>query len=104
MFDVIVANLPYVSADDGDSLQPEIRDHEPREALVAGQAGTEAIERLLEAVPAHLAPGGILAAEIGATQGAYLLAAARRCFPDGEACVKKDLAGLDRVLVVRMGG
>jgi release factor glutamine methyltransferase len=104
VFNVIVANLPYVSAAEWSSLRPEIRDHEPREALVAGPVGTEAIERLLETAPAHLVPGGILAAEMGSTQGAYLLAAARRCVPDGQACVKKDLAGLDRVLVVRMGG
>lgn len=104
VFDVIVANLPYVSATEWGLLQPEIREYEPREALVAGPAGTEAIARLLEAAPAHLAPGAILAVEMGATQGPYLLAVARQCFREGQACVKKDLAGLDRVLVVRMGG
>src|SRR5438309_422856 len=47
-FDVIVANLPYVSEADWRGLPPEIRDHEPRAALVGGVRGTEAIERLLE--------------------------------------------------------
>jgi release factor glutamine methyltransferase len=101
VFDVIVANLPYVSVDDWAMLAPEIRDHEPREALVGGPRGTEVIERLLATAPAHLARGGVLAAEIGDTQGASLLAAAQRCFPGAQVCVKKDLAGRDRVLEVR---
>lgn len=103
-FDVIVANLPYVSAAEWQSLAPEIRQHEPRGALVSGDGGTEAIERLLRQAPSHLAPGGLFAAEIGAPQGVRLLAVAHGCFPDAEVCVMKDLAGLDRVLVVRGAG
>ena len=45
--------------------------------------------------------GGVLAAEIGDTQGAAALALGRACFPAAEVCVMKDLAGLDRMLVVR---
>jgi release factor glutamine methyltransferase len=99
--DVMVANLPYVSESDWRALPPEIRAHEPREALVGGATGTEAIERLLASAPAHLAPGGVLAAEIGAAQGGALVAAARARFPDAGVCVKKDLAGLDRVVLIR---
>jgi release factor glutamine methyltransferase len=101
VFDVIVANLPYVSEGDWARLAPEIREHEPREALVGGPDGTEVIERLLATAPAHLAQGGVLAAEIGDTQGVRLLSAAQRRFPGAEVCVKKDLAGRDRVLEVR---
>lgn len=104
VFDVVVANLPYVSAAEWQELQPEIRDHEPREALVGGPVGTEVIERLLRQAPAHLDAAGVLAAEIGAGQGARLLEVACACFPDREACVIKDVAGLDRVLLVRRGG
>jgi release factor glutamine methyltransferase len=104
VFDVIVANLPYVSAAEWELVQPEIREYEPREALVGGASGTEAVERLLREAPPHLAPGGLLAAEIGATQGARLLAVARECFPDAHVCVIKDLAGLDRVLEIRRRG
>lgn len=103
-FDLVVANLPYVSEDDWQALAPEIREHEPREALVGGVRGTEAVERLLTQTAAHLAPGGLFAAEIGATQSTRLLADARECFLDARACVMKDLAGLDRVLVIRAGG
>jgi release factor glutamine methyltransferase len=102
VFDAIIANLPYVSEGDWASLAPEIREHEPKGALVAGPRGTEAIERLLRQAPAHLAPGGLLAAEIGDTQAAALSEAARAAFPEAEVRVIKDLAGLDRVLAVRV--
>ncbi|MDP9236769.1 MAG: peptide chain release factor N(5)-glutamine methyltransferase [Chloroflexota bacterium] len=101
VFDVIVANLPYVSEHEWQALSPEIREHEPREALVGGPIGTEVIERLLAGAQEHLAPRGVLAAEIGAAQGGSVTAKARWCFPDASVCVKKDLAGRDRVLEVR---
>lgn len=103
-FDVVVANLPYVSEAGWRALPPEIREHEPCEALVAGEHGIEIIERMLSRASEHLEPGGLLALEIGATQGEALLAIARRRFPDAEVYVMKDLAGLDRVLVVRTQG
>ena len=46
-FDLLVANLPYVSEGEWDRLAPEIRRFEPREALVSGPTGLEAIEGLL---------------------------------------------------------
>ncbi len=101
MFDVIVANLPYVSEGDWPSLAPEIRGHEPRAALVAGPSGTEVVERLLVEAPPHLAPGGVLADEIGDTQAERVLGTARRCFREAQSYVMKDLGGRDRVLVVR---
>jgi len=100
-FDLIVANLPYVADADWQALPPEIREHEPEEALDAGPAGTELTERLLAQAPGHLASAGLLAAEIGETQAAALVEAARRAFPATAPCVIKDLAGRDRVLVVR---
>ena len=104
VFDVIVANLPYVSVAEWQTLQPEVREYEPRAALVGGREGTEAIEQLLRDAPPHLASGAVLALEIGATQAERLLAVARASFPNAEVCVMKDLAGLDRVLVVRAPG
>lgn len=102
-FDVIVANLPYVSEAEWSGLEPEVREWEPRDALVAGPTGTEAIGRLLASAPPHLAAGGVLAVEIGATQAAALTKGVEAHFPDASACVIKDLAGLDRVVVVRRG-
>ena len=100
-FEVIVANLPYVTEAEWAGLPPEIREHEPRQAIVGGATGLEIIELLLRDAPSHLAPGGVLAAEIGDAQGGAALALGRACFPAAEVCVMKDLSGFDRVLIVR---
>jgi release factor glutamine methyltransferase len=50
------------------ALPAEVRDWEPAEALFAGPAGTEAIARIVEEAPAHLAADGLLAIEIGDRQ------------------------------------
>ena len=100
-FDLIVANLPYVREGEWQALAPELREWEPRDALVGGERGTEVIERLLEQAAAHLRPGGVLALEIGDTQGVRLAAFARSSFPEADIHVRTDLAGLDRMLVVR---
>ncbi len=100
--DLVVANLPYVSAGDWAGLAPEITRYEPREALVGGPRGTETIERLLSQAPAHLAPRALLLCEIGDQQGEELRAAAVRAFPDAWVEIRQDLAGLDRVLYVEL--
>jgi len=99
--DFLVANPPYVAEAEWAALAPEIREHEPRAALVAGPAGTEIVERLLKGAPAYLRPGGRLLMEIGNEQGgaAAAQAAAVRGLADVE--VLKDYAGLDRILMAR---
>jgi release factor glutamine methyltransferase len=98
LVDLIVANLPYVKTSDWEVLPPEIREHEPREALDGGREGTASLARLLHAAPSHLRPAGRLLAEIGWDEAAQLTEVARRSFPTAEITVKKDLAGLDRIL------
>jgi release factor glutamine methyltransferase len=98
--DLIVANLPYVPTAEYAALPPEIREHEPETALHAGPAGTELIERLLTQAPGVLAPGGLLLAEHGWAQGERLRAAGSASFPDARIETKRDLAGIERVLVV----
>jgi len=98
--DLIVANLPYVKSGDWDALAPEIRKHEPRSALEGGPAGIDVIERLLRGAPSHLRPRGRLLAEIGWDQGERLRQIAAECFPGAKVEIRKDLAGLDRLLVV----
>ena len=98
--DVLVANLPYVTTADWKALPPEIKDHEPREALDGGPDGLRVIERLLEEAPARLSPSGVLLAEIGDMQGRAAKAAARAAFPEAAVKVMPDLSGRDRVLAV----
>ncbi len=100
-FDVILANLPYISRADWAALPPEIRDWEPAAALIGGERGTAVIEILLAAAPMHLAPLGVLALEIGAGQADSVITTARRCFPTADIHARKDLAGIDRVVVIR---
>jgi release factor glutamine methyltransferase len=92
---VIVGNPPYLAAND--PYLPGLA-HEPREALVAGPTGLEAIAEICAAAPAQLEPGGWLLLEHGAGQGAAvrgLFAAAGL----SEISTRRDLAGLERVTV-----
>jgi release factor glutamine methyltransferase len=64
-FDIIVSNPPYVPTADRGSLSVEVRDFEPGLALFAGQDGLDIYRRIAPAAHAALAPGGLLALEIG---------------------------------------
>ena len=95
-FDAVVANLPYVAEADWPALAPEIVRHEPREALVGGHDGLEAIRRLID----RLVGVGFAALEVGEGQAAPvcgLLGAAGFKHLDARA----DLAGIERVVVAR---
>jgi release factor glutamine methyltransferase len=67
-FDLIVSNPPYVPEGDRATLQPEVRDYEPAEALFAGPDGLDVIRRLIPAAAKRLKPGGYLVFEIGVGQ------------------------------------
>jgi release factor glutamine methyltransferase len=71
VYDVIVANLPYVAETDRATLAREVR-HDPDLALFGGERGDEIIRKLIETAPPHLAPGGLLALEVGIGQAAAL--------------------------------
>lgn len=64
-FDVITANPPYVVRSEIDTLQPDVKDFEPRLALDGGEDGLDLVRRIVETAPEHLVPGGVLALEIG---------------------------------------
>ena len=96
-YDVIVSNPPYIPTSVIDSLQPEVRDHEPRMALDGAEDGLAFYRRIAAQAPDWLNPGGAIYLEIGCDQAAAvsaLLAAAG--FTGIE--VFKDLPGLDRVV------
>lgn len=63
-FDFILSNPPYVAAGELDTLARDVKDHEPRVALVAGPQGTEVIQRLVPQAAEHLEPGGHLLVEV----------------------------------------
>jgi release factor glutamine methyltransferase len=89
--DFVLANLPYVREDEWPGLQPEIVKYEPRDALVAGADGLDAIRELVAGAPSGLR----LALEHAPAQAQ----AVRDLLRDGET--RLDLAGLERVTVGR---
>ena len=69
IFEVVIANPPYVSTGELQALPNEVRLFEPRRALEGGgSSGTDTIERIVAAAPDYLVQGGLLALEIGETQ------------------------------------
>jgi len=100
-FDLIVANLPYISRHDRDDLAPEVL-RDPEIALFAGDRGDEIVRQLIGAAPVHLRPGGLLALEIGIGQHAGLIDWLReKNYRDIEA--KNDYSGVTRFLFARYG-
>jgi len=78
-FDLILSNPPYVDAVDMASLPPEYR-HEPALGLAGGEGGIELVDRMLAALDAWLAPGGLFVCEVGASSPALLRAHPRLPF------------------------
>ncbi|MBT6483189.1 MAG: peptide chain release factor N(5)-glutamine methyltransferase, partial [Planctomycetaceae bacterium] len=67
-FDIIASNPPYIAEQEWESLQPDVRQHEPRQALVSGSDGLDIIRRLIKQSPEFLVPDGHLLLEIDTTQ------------------------------------
>lgn len=97
--DVMVANPPYVAEGDWPGLQPEVRDFEPRHALVAGPRGTECHERLLKEARRYLSSGGALVMEIGAGQGQALRRLVDTLGGYQPARFLRDAADIERVVI-----
>jgi release factor glutamine methyltransferase len=100
-FDLIVANLPYISTQDRHTLSREVL-HDPEIALFSGARGDELVRELIAQTPSRLRPGGMLALEIGLGQSAALLSAlAEKNYRD--ICSKNDYSGAARFLFARYG-
>jgi release factor glutamine methyltransferase len=99
-FDLLLANLPYVSEDDWEGLAPEISEFEPREAFVAGPTGLEVIESLLAAIAELEEPPRPVALETGIGQ-AEAVAGLVRAAGYGSVETRPDLAGIERVVLGR---
>ena len=96
-FDIIVSNPPYIRSDVIDTLMPEVKDHEPMNALDGTEDGLYFYREIVKQAPTYLKKEGKLYFEIGHDQGAdvsELLSQAGY----KEIHVVKDYAGLDRVV------
>lgn len=102
-FDLITANPPYIPDDEVPTLSADIKNFEPHTALCGGSDGLALVRRLVKAAPGWLAPGGVLAMEIGAGQservakglGAYGFVDVQR---------ERDYGGIERVVSGRWPG
>lgn len=99
-FDLIVANPPYLSAEETAAAPLEVRGFEPTVALTSGASGLADLEEIMVAAPNFLVPAGTLALETGMMQHAQLRDIAVRAeFNSVES--RQDLARRDRFIIAR---
>lgn len=97
-FDLIVANPPYLSAQETAEAAPEVNGHEPAAALTAAEGGLADLRTILADAPRFLTAAGWLALETGITQHAQLIQLAEEAgFKRTESL--QDLTGRDRFLL-----
>ncbi|HID24616.1 MAG TPA: hypothetical protein EYP14_19765 [Planctomycetaceae bacterium] len=95
-----MSNPPYVADRELASLQPDVRMHEPKEALTSGPSGLEMVERILAEAPPFLAPHGSVLLEIAPEQAEAVQQLAAEQGEYGQIRFAKDLAGHRRVAVI----
>ena len=97
-FDLVLANLPYVTEAEFAGLEPEISRYEPRSALVPGPTGLEAIDAVLGALSLGPCSAAAVALEVGAGQAPAVAELVRRAGFDSVG-TRRDLAGIERVVL-----
>ncbi len=96
---IIAANLPYVPPDEA---SPDVATWEPNVAVFGGgKDGTALIREFLAAAPDYLLPGGGVVMEVAHSQGQSVARLAHETFPLADVEVRKDLAGYDRIVVIK---
>ncbi len=100
-FALIVANLPYVSEHDWKNLPKDIRQYEPRDALVAGPDGLALLRPVAREAHRYLAPGGWLALEVGLGQAAVIAKLLEKTEAYDRVDTIRDLRGIKRVVRAR---
>ena len=99
-YDMLISNPPYIRTEDIEGLMEEVRFHDPVLALDGKENGLYFYEKITEQAGTYLKPGGWLMYEIGCDQGMDVSEIMKKNgFEQIE--IKKDLAGLDRVVTGR---
>lgn len=100
-FHFITVNPPYIAEAEFAGLQPEVRDWEPRGALVAGPEGTEILSRIAAEAAPLLWPGGLIAVELAPAQAKSVADSFEATRSFDSIRVLQDFQGLDRVVLAR---
>lgn len=98
--DLLISNPPYVTEQEWEELAPEISEHEPRAALVAGEEGLDIITSIFDGASMRIKPGGLLVMEIGENQGDPVMLLARSAGL-ADMRIAPDLSGMPRYLIAR---
>jgi release factor glutamine methyltransferase len=98
-FDIIVCNPPYIKSSLIETLEVEVKDHEPRMALDGGKDGLKYYKVIADEASMHLRSGGTLALEIGFDQAVDVKRLLNKAKTFDDARVVRDLAHLDRVII-----
>ena len=98
-FDIILCNPPYISAEDVESLQDEVRLFDPKQALFSKNQGLGDYEIIFSSLARYLNPNGIACIEIGHKQLEQVIELANKCNLKVLE-VLQDLQGISRCLVV----
>jgi release factor glutamine methyltransferase len=103
VWDLVVSNPPYIRTVDIETLEPEVRVHEPHLALDGGADGYDAYNIIIPRLNALLAPGGVFALEVGIGQWSTVakMVRAQSLMVDPPV---KDISGIDRVVAGRRPG
>ncbi len=99
--DVVVSNPPYVSAADFGSLPRDVREHEPRLALVAGEDGLLHLGAIARGAPRLLKPGGSIVIEFGRGQASAVESLLRAANAFEDVRIVADHAGIPRIASAR---
>lgn len=100
-FDLVVSNPPYITRADMAALPVEVRRHDPRLALEAGEDGLDAYRAIIADLPRLLAPGGVAVLELGAGQEPAVAALVHATGLRLDGAARCDLGGIPRALVAR---
>jgi len=102
-FDLILCNPPYIPDAEIETLQPEVRDFEPRLALGGGPDGLAPYKNLIPELPEYLAPDGVALFELGVGQASVIAEIAIQCGVETLAQIE-DLSGRTRCLAFGIRG
>ena len=100
-FDLIVCNPPYVSTAEYESLDKNVKDYEPKKALLAGINGLDIYYRVIENAPKFLKPEGALMLEIGYAQGQAVKELLEKTGEFAEIKIEKDFHDNDRIVTAQ---